>query len=144
MKKFLKLAGIFLVLAVSFYGYVFYRGYTAGPEIESRVSAFMQSASDQDIDSTYGFMTDELKASLPRDKFAKDVEEHFDQIKFTSQEQEGFYYSLAIKKLSLPRGIYEYQGFVTYTGGKYGNVFMVFIREDGEWKILILDISDPY
>ena len=46
MKTFIKIVAVLLVIAAAMFGYIFYSGYSRGPEISARVTEFMELASD--------------------------------------------------------------------------------------------------
>jgi len=149
MKAFFKFVGILILLTVVFFGYVFYIGYTRGPVIEEKVTDFLILASSGETAKAHEFFAEEVKVIYLLDEFTAGVFIHFDQFTFVEQNQSGYSYNIALLKefglsKSLPAGVYEYSGIVTYEGGKEGIVRMAFIKEDGDWKVLNIHISDPF
>ncbi|MEK7074534.1 MAG: hypothetical protein AAB968_02105, partial [Patescibacteria group bacterium] len=144
-----KIIGILTLLAGIFFGYIFYNGYSRGPEISERVTNFLYLASKNDAISAYDFFTEALKNSLLFEAFADDIELHFARVSFEKQEQTGFYFMLGMPGSSKYnilklRRIYMYDGIITYSRGYEGTVSVVFVREDGQWKIDAFGIPDPY
>jgi len=149
MRAFFKFVGTLILLTAIFFGYIFYMGSTRGPVIEERVTNFLTLASGGETAKAHEFFADEIKVVYPFDEFNAGVLSHFDQFTFVEQKQNGYTYNIALLKefgfnRTLPAGIYEYSGIVTYEGGKEGNIQMAFIKDDGEWKALNIRLGDPY
>ncbi len=149
MKTFLKIIGALILLGAVLFGYIFYMGRSRGPEISEQATKFLSLASDFDAENAHDFFSDELKRAVSFEDFANDIDSYFYRLDFVSQEQTGFYFFIGMPE-SAPynifklRRFYEYDGVVTYARGQEGTINAVFIREDGQWKILAFDISDPY
>lgn len=149
MKAFLKIIGVLILLGALMFGYIFYSGYSRGPEISDRVTEFLELASDYETEAAYEFFTKDLQNAVPFDGFSEGVDDHFTRVSFVSQKQDGFYFSIKIPHsqwyniFKIAR-FYEYQGTITYSNGQEGEVKMTFIREDGQWKMIAFYIGDPY
>ena len=148
MKALLKIVGVLILLVGIFYGYIFYAGWALGPEISERVTDFLILASDGDAEAAYEFFTEDLKKSLSLDDFVDSIQDHFFRLSFEKQNKTGYNFNVGVKKplynLFNLRRIYGYQGVVIYSNGEEGDLTMVFVKEGGEWKLIVLDVGDPY
>lgn len=149
MKTFFKVAGVLILLAAAVFGYIFYMGSSRGPEISERVTDFMYLASGGDADSAYEFFSEDLKQAMPLEDFEAAIGDHFSRLNFVEQKQAGYYFFIgtpASSKFNIFKlaRIYEYQGIVTYSRGYEGELFMVFVKEGGQWKLIAFNLVDPY
>jgi hypothetical protein len=127
-----------IVVGVAILGFLIFQGIQDAPEIEKTVTEFLVNVSTSNLEAAYKLTSEDFKKSTPREDFATMLTQFEAQYSgFQDQSQTGFYVRADAGKPTF----YDYTGTVTYTDGDSGEVTATLLKENGEWKILGIEIS---
>lgn len=115
-----------------------FKGVKDSPEVQSKVTNFMEHVSSESYQSAYALTSKDFKEVTPMDNFTRALSLFEAQYSgFQSQEQVGFYIEANAGQLTT----YQYSAVVTYDNGDVGELLAVLVKEDGEYKILSMEVN---
>ena len=136
LKKILLIIGGLVIIAVILLGFLLFKGVKDAPEVQSKVTSFMQNVSSGNYQSAYDLTSKEFKESTSMDEFTRAMSLFKAQYtEFQSQEQVGFHVEANAGQPTL----YEYSAIVNYTDGDNGELIAILVKEDDDYKILSIE-----
>lgn len=133
----LTIGGI-IVLVAAILGFLIFRGFKDSPIVQEKVTSFMQNVSSGNYDAAYALTSKEFKQTTSMESFTKAMSIFKAQYsEFQSQDQIGFNVEANAGQPTL----YQYSAVVTYTDGETGKLIAVLVKEDGDYKILSVEVN---
>jgi hypothetical protein len=126
------------VVGFAIVGFLIFQGVKEAPEIEKKITEFLVNVSTSDLDAAYELTSEGFRKSTSKEDFATMLTQFEAQYSgFQEQQQTGFY----VRADAGQPTFYDYTGTVTYTDGDSGEVTATLLKENGEWKILGIEVS---
>lgn len=137
LKIVLAIIGTLVLLVVVFFGFILFQSLKDAPQIQKKVSSFMQYVSKDDFNSAYYLTSKEFKKTYTLGEFEKLVSTYnYQYSDFEKQKQTGF----VVEAVSGQPTLYQYIGEITYTNGDKGSIDATFVKEEGAYKIQFIDV----
>jgi uncharacterized protein HemX len=137
LKLILIVIAVLVFLGVVFFGFLLFQGVKDAPQVQYKVTSFMQNVSDGNLESAYGLASKEFKQTTSLTEFEKSVSLYKHQYSdFQKQDQTGF----SVESQSGQPTLYQYTGIITYTDGDQGDIDATLVKEAGEYKIQYIEV----
>lgn len=134
----IKIVGALLLLSLVLFGYLIFQGFKDAPEVQGRVTSFLQLASNGDLDRAYALTSKEFRAATTKEDFIDAMTLFEAQYSgFQNQQQTGF----VVKANAGQPTLYEYSGIIYYIDGDQGDLEAVLVKEDDDYKILGITVN---
>lgn len=131
--KILTLVGVAILLVIAFFGILFFQGIKDAPQIQQKITTFLQDASSGNYDAAYALMSKQLQGVLSLNDFEQTIKQNGNAqySGFEEQKQTSF----KVQTSAGQPNLYIYTGIITYTDGSQGEVYAQLVNESGDWKI---------
>jgi hypothetical protein len=127
-----------VLLVVAFFGFLLFQGLKDAPQIQSKVTFFMQYVSKDNLNSAYDLTSKEFKKTYSLEEFENLISTFkYQYSDFEKQKQTGF----TVESVSGQPTLYQYLGEITYTDGDKGGIDATLVKEEGEYKIQFIDVT---
>lgn len=137
-KKVLAIVGVLILLLMGLFGYLIFQGVKDSPQVQQKVTSFLNDVSNNDLDTAYNLTSTQFKESTSKEDFTKAMTLFKAQYTgFKEQKQTGF----SVEANAGQPTLYKYSGAITYTDGDQGELAATLVKENGEWKILGIKVN---
>ena len=138
LKIVLIVIGVLVLLGVFSIGLLVFKGVRDAPQVQQKVTFFLQNVSNNELETAYDLTSDEFKQSVTKEDFEKSMSLFKAQYSgFQKQEQVGF----NVEATSGNPTLYQYSGVITYSNGDQGELEATLVKEEGEYKIQFIHVN---
>ena len=139
-KRKLIVGGILVIVLplLGLLGYLLFQGIGDAQKVQQRVTSFLSEVSSGNYENAYVQTSQIFKKSTTEEEFANSASALSPQYSdFQSQKQTGFSVEANLGQPTL----YNYSGLINYTDGSKGVLEAVLTKEDGEWRLVSVDVT---